>query len=186
MANDADNVRVGLTGRILVGPLGSVGPTDLTSAWDPAWIDLGFLSEDGVEMSYSTETNSIPVWQSLSPARKILTGVDLTLAFTGMEMKRDVVTLYFPSATISTPSAGVHSLAIPASPDPDERALGFEWEDGAIMNRLVVPRQEITERGSITISRSGAASLNMTSSAYATSAPEIATWLSNDPSWAAA
>jgi hypothetical protein len=184
MAFDAGNVRAGLTGKIYFGPLGVVAPTDLVSAWDAAWIDVGLLSEDGVEMTYSTETSDIPVWQSLSPARKILTGVDLTLAFTGMEMKREVVTLYFPSSTITTPSAGVHSLAIPASPEPDERALGFEWEDGAIINRLVVPRQEITERGSITVSRSGAASLNMTSSAYATSADEIATWLSNDPSWA--
>lgn len=184
MAFDEDNVRVGLTGKILFAAKGSTAPTDLVTPWDAAWIDVGYLSEDGVEMTYSTETTDIPVWQSLSPVRKILTGVDMTFGFTGMEMKKSVMTLYFPSATIGT-TGGVHTLAIPSAPDPDERALGFEWEDGAITNRLIVPRCEVTERGSITISKGGAASLNMTASAYATSAPEIATWLSNDPSWAA-
>lgn len=183
MAFNADGVRVALDGNIFFAPKGSTAPVDLVTAWDPAWIDMGYLSDDGVEMTYSTETQDIPVWQSLSPVRKILTGVDMTLAFTGMEMKKDVITLYFPSATITT-NTGVHTLAIPSAPEPDERALGFEWTDGAVINRLVVPRCEITERGSITLSKGGAASLNMTASAYATSAPDIATWLSNDPTWA--
>ncbi|MFI1580011.1 hypothetical protein [Embleya sp. NPDC020630] len=183
MAFEEENVRAAINGNIYIAPKGTVAPVDLVSAWGPGWVDLGYLSEDGVEMNYSTETTDIPVWQSLSPVRKILTGVDLTLAFTAMELKKAAVTLYFPSSSINT-TGGVSTLAIPSAPAPDERAIGFEWVDGAITNRLVVARSEVTERGSITFSKSGASSLNMTASAYATSAPEIATWLSNDPSWA--
>ncbi|MEU0940296.1 hypothetical protein [Embleya sp. NPDC005971] len=183
MANDGDNVRVGLDGKILIAPKGTTAPADLTTAWGVGWVDLGYLSDDGCEMQYSTSTDDIKAWQSLSPVRKILTGIDMTLQFTALELKKDVVTLYFPSASIST-TGGVSTLAIPSAPDPDERAIGLEWTDGAVTNRLVVARCEITDRGSITTSRGGAVGLQMTATAYATSAPEIATWLSNDPSWA--
>ncbi|MFK8844676.1 hypothetical protein [Streptomyces sp. Ac-502] len=186
MALNADNVRVGLTGTIYLAPKGTTAPTDLDTAWGPGWADLGYMSDDGVEMEYSTDTEDITAWQSLSPVRKVLTSVDMTLGFTAIELKTRTVTLYFPGSTMTDVSGTVHKLDIPAAPSPAEWAFGLEWADGAIKNRLVVPRGEVTDRDAITVARSEAVGLNMTVSAYATSAPELATWLSNDPSWSAA
>ena len=78
MALNADNVRVGLNGNVYVAPKGTTAPADLTSAWDPAWKDLGYLNDDGVEMEYGTDVEDIMAWQSLSPvrARPHLGGVD--------------------------------------------------------------------------------------------------------------
>lgn len=185
MALNADNVRVGLTGRIYMAPKGTTAPTDLTTAWAAGWTDLGYMSDDGVSLEYSTDVEDIGAWQSLSPVRRVLTGVDMTLGFTAIELKNETVRLYFPGATITT-AAGVSTLTIPAAPGPAEYAFGLEWEDGTITNRLVIPRGEVTDRGGITIGRSGAVGLEMTVSAYASSAPEIATWLSDDPAWTAA
>ncbi|MFM9703590.1 phage tail tube protein [Streptomyces galilaeus] len=186
MANDADNVRVGLNGSVYIAPKGTTAPVDLDTAWAAGWVDLGYLSDDGVEMSYSTETEDINAWQSLSPVRKVLTGVDMTLAFTAIELKTSTITLYFPSATMTDEGGTVHKLSIPAAPTPDERAIGLEWLDGDIKNRLVIARGEVTDREAINLSRSAAVGLGMTVSAYADTAPEIAVWLSNDPAWAAA
>lgn len=186
MANDADNVRVGLNGSVYIAPKGTTAPTDLTTAWPAGWVDLGYLSDDGVEMSYSTETEDINAWQSLSPVRKVLTGVDMTLGFTAIELKTATMTLYFPSATMTDVAGTVHKLSIPAAPEPDERAIGLEWVDGDITNRLIIARGEVTDRESITFARSGAVGLGMTVSAYADTAPEIAVWLSDDPAWSAA
>lgn len=186
MANDADNVRVGLNGSIYIAPKGTTAPTDLDAAWDPSWVDLGYLSDDGVSMEYSTDSEDINAWQSLSPVRKVLTSVDMTLGFTAIELKTATMTLYFPSASMTDVGGTVHKLSIPAAPTPDERAIGLEWLDGDIKNRLVIARGEVTERGAITIGRSAAVGLEMTVSAYADTAPEIAVWLSNDPAWAAA
>lgn len=185
MANDADNVRAALTGSIYMAPKGSTAPTDLDTAWDAAWSDLGFMSDDGVSMEYSTDVEDINAWQSLSPVRRILTSVDMTLGFTAIELKNRTVTAYFPGATITNVSGAIQRLDIPAAPGPQEFAFGLEWIDGDIKNRLVIPRGEITDRGAITLGRSSAVGLEMTVSAYASSAPEIATWLSNDPAWAA-
>lgn len=183
---DADNVRVGLSGSIYLAPKGTAAPADLTTAWAAAWSPLGYLSDDGVEMAYATDTNDIAAWQSLTPVRKVLSSVDMTLAFTAIELKAATITLYFPSSTITTAETGsVSTLSIPSAPSPDERAIGLEWVDGAITNRLIIPRGEVTDRDTITIARSDAVGLNMTISAYATSSPELATWLSNDPSWVA-
>lgn len=186
MANNADNVRVGLTGSIFMAPKGSTAPVDLDTPWDSAWLDLGFMSDDGVSLEYSTDTEDIGAWQSLSPVRRILTSVDMTLGFTAIELKSRTITAYFPGSTISLVSGAVQRLDIPAAPGPQEFAFGLEWIDGTVKNRLVIPRGEITDRGGITLARSEAVALEMTVSAYASSAPEIATWLSNDPAWAAA
>jgi hypothetical protein len=186
VANDADNVRVALNGSVYIAPKGTTAPADLTTAWPAGWVDLGYLSDDGVEMSYSTESEDINAWQSLSPVRKVLTGVDMTLGFTAIELTTSTMTLYFPSATMSDVSGTVHKLSIPAAPSPDERAIGLEWVDGDITNRLIIARGEVTDREAITLARSGAVGLGMTVSAYADTAPEIAVWLSNDPAWSAA
>jgi hypothetical protein len=183
VALNADNVRVGLTGRIYMAPKGTTAPTDLTTAWAAGWKDLGYMSDDGVSLEYSTDVEDINAWQSLSPVRRILTGVDMTLGFTAIELKADTITLYFPGSSLST-NTGVHTLTIPSAPGSAEFAFGLEWEDGTITNRLIIPRGEVTERGAVTIGRSEAVGLEMTVSAYASSAPEIATWLSDDPAWA--
>ncbi|WP_405925409.1 hypothetical protein [Streptomyces sp. NBC_00035] len=158
---------------------------DLDSAWDAAWTDLGFMSDDGVSMEYSTDVEDINAWQSLSPVRRVLTSVDMTLGFTAIELKARTITAYFPGSTISLVSGAIQRLDIPAAPGPQEFAFGLEWIDGDIKNRLVVARGEITARESLSLGRSSAVGLGMTVSAYASSAPEIATWLSNDPAWAA-
>ncbi|MFJ3794933.1 hypothetical protein ACIPSJ_01455 [Streptomyces sp. NPDC090088] len=187
MALDADNVRAALGGKILMAPKGSTAPADLVTPWDAAWVDLGYMSDDGVSMDYSTDVEDINAWQSLSPVRRILTSVDMTLGFTAIELKSKTITAYFPGSTISEVTPGtVYRLDIPAAPGPQEAAFGLEWVDGDIINRLVIPRGEITDRGTITLGRSSAVGLEMTVSAYASSAPEIATWLSNDPAWALA
>lgn len=182
MALNADNVRVGLDGRIYMAPKGTAAPADLTAAWGEGWKDLGYMSDDGVSLEYSTDVEDINAWQSLSPVRRVLTGVDMTLGFTAIELKADTITLYFPGSTITT-TAGVSTLTIPAAPGSAEFAFGLEWVDGTITNRLIIPRGEVTERGAVTVGRSAAVGLEMTVSAYASSTPEIATWLSNDPAW---
>jgi hypothetical protein len=186
VALNADNVRVGLNGNVYLAPKGTTAPTDLDTAWPAGWSDLGYLSEDGVSMEFSTDVQDINAWQSLSPVRRVLTSLDLTLQFTAIELKTATVKLYFPGSTMTDVAGSVHKLDIPAAPGPDERALGLEWIDGTIKNRLIIARGEVTERGSIAIGRSDAVGLEMTFSAYASSAPEIAVWLSNDPAWSAA
>jgi hypothetical protein len=186
VALNADNVRVGLNGNIYIAPKGTTAPADLDTAWPAGWADLGYLSDDGVSLEYSTDVQDINAWQSLSPVRRVLTSVDMTLGFTAIELKTATMKLYFPGATMTDVSGTVHKLDIPAAPGPDERAIGLEWIDGDIKNRLIIPRGEVTDRGAVTIGRSDAVGLEMTLAAYASSAPEIATWLSNDPAWAAA
>jgi len=189
MALNPSNVRVGSgeNGHVYLAPIGTTAPIDLTTAWAPAWVDLGYLSDDGVEMEYSTDTEDIMAWQSLNPIRKVLTSVDLTLAFTAIELKSRAVTAYFPDSTITEVTPGtVFRLDIPAAPGPAEYAFGFEWHDGDIDHRVVIPRGEVTDRESVTFERGEPVGLGMTASAYASSVPELAIWLSNDPSWAPA
>ena len=114
MSNDADNVRAALNGSIFMAPKGTTAPADLTTPWDAAWVDLGYMSDDGVSMEYSTDVESIGAWQSLSPVRRILTSVDMTLGFTAIELKARTITAYFPSSTITEAVSYTH-LTLPTN-----------------------------------------------------------------------
>ncbi|PAX86768.1 phage tail protein, partial [Streptomyces albidoflavus] len=79
-------MRGGRNGSGFIAPKGTAAPTDLTADWPTGWVDLGYLYDDGVSMEYSTDSEDITAWQSLSPVRKVLTSVDMTLGFTAIEL----------------------------------------------------------------------------------------------------
>ena len=47
---DATNVRVGITGGLYKAPVGSTAPTDATTALDAAFINLGYVSQEGYHL----------------------------------------------------------------------------------------------------------------------------------------
>ena len=64
MSNSA-NVNAGkpaATGAIFVAPLGTTLPTDATTAKNGAFVELGYVSEDGVTNSNSTNSADIKAW----------------------------------------------------------------------------------------------------------------------------
>jgi hypothetical protein len=48
---DASQTRVANRGHVYVAPKGSTVPPDTTTAWDPAWMDVGFTDEKGVVLA---------------------------------------------------------------------------------------------------------------------------------------
>lgn len=63
--NNVSNVSVGkpkVGGSIKVAPLGTTLPTDARSSLDPAFENLGFVSDAGLTNSNTAETESIKAW----------------------------------------------------------------------------------------------------------------------------
>ena len=156
MPVDATQVRVASDGKVLVAPVGTALPTDTTTAWNVAFLDLGFASEDGISITPSLDTEDIMGWQSAYPLRRVVTGSGLEIAFTCMQANPDTLALFFNGTVASG------SLPVPVSPSVQERARGIEWSDGATKWRLVVPRAVLSDKGEMTLARGEATAIELT------------------------
>lgn len=99
MALDAKNVRVAVTGAALVAPLGTTAPTDSTTAVAATFKDVGYISEDGVTQSISTDVSDIKAWQNGDVVRKVQTSHDYTLQFSMIETTDTTLKLYYADST---------------------------------------------------------------------------------------
>lgn len=123
MAVNASNVRVGLTGAVSKGPLGTAAPTDATTAIDAAYSDTGAISEDGVTLSLPDNGDSTPIkiWQGGAQVRTLRTTSDdlPSMSFTMLETNKTTVETYFGVDVAQTVTEGsfsyTPSLAVPAS-----------------------------------------------------------------------
>lgn len=184
MALDRDEVRAGLDGGVWVAPIGTALPDNPTEALDPAFVNLGYLNEDGVSLNPSQDREDFVAWQSIVPVRRVLTGAQFQLSFTLIQTSRDTLMLAFPGSEITT-DTGVHKLSIPANPGSDERIFIFDWKDGDINNRIIVERGEVTDIGEIQIHRGDPVAYELTADSYPNDDNEIAVWYSDDPALAA-
>lgn len=63
--NDKDNITIGrpkVGGAIYYAPAGSTLPTDASTSLSEAYVNLGYVTEDGVTVSTAEETDMIKAW----------------------------------------------------------------------------------------------------------------------------
>lgn len=63
--NDKDNITIGrpkVGGAIYFAPLGSALPTDANTSLPEAYVNLGYVTEDGVTMTTTEETDMVKAW----------------------------------------------------------------------------------------------------------------------------
>lgn len=187
MAVDSDELVVAADASVHVAPVGTTGPSDIATALDAAFVDLGYTSEDGIEMTPSVDINEIRAHQALYPVRRNVTGRSLDLGFTVLQWNQEAIKLAFGGGSFATtvgPPA-YHTYTPPAPEDIDYRALALEWQDGTKTYRLHVPKALVTDTSAITLARSDAAGLPLTFSVIATDGADPFSLLTDDPAFAA-
>lgn len=162
MAKDTDQIVVGANGTVRVAPTDTADPADVTAAWPAGWVDLGYMSEDGVTFTDAKTLEAIPVWQLLYPARRVVTERDATAAFVMRQWGPDNVELAFGGGEITVDVAGAFRYTPPPPETIDERRLGIEWLDGDKTFRLIMPKGIVTENVETNIVRTAAADLPIT------------------------
>ena len=180
----SSQVRVAGTGELFLAPVGTAFPTDADSAPAAAWKGYGYTTEDGVVLSKSVEREGIPAWQSTTPVRYLITGQEFTIQATFLQTNADIVRLWL-GATSFEGAASDYTGEVPVDPVTEQFALLLDWKDGDIASRLGVPKVEITETGDVSIARQATA-FPVTFGALAPDAGALATWMTNDPAFAAA
>lgn len=186
MALVADNVLAGVTGAVYVAPTGSTLPTTAAASLDAAFIDLGYVSEDGVTESYSDETQEFKAWQSGVTVRRVITGSTASFAFTLVETKEEVLELYHKGSAIESDGGTGYKMNVTA-PTADKRAFVIDVVDGTKEIRIVLPEAEVSERGEIVYQGGQPVGYSVTVTAYPTTqggtANVVAIKLSGDTAW---
>lgn len=150
--NDAQNVSFGkpkATGAVFVAPAGTTVPTNATSALDAAFKGLGYVSEDGLVNSVSTDTESVNAWGG----DQVLVGQTSfgeTFTVNLIETNAEALKVYYGEDNVTVDGSNITVKQNTAQ--LAECVVVFELVlTGGRIKRIVVPRAQIADRsGDIT------------------------------------
>ena len=178
MAGDTDNPRIWAGADVLVAPLGSTVPTDIATPWDAAFESLGLLSEDGMEQMQESEATDYFAHGG-NFIRNSRTKFKKSIKVICLEDNATVFGLVNPGSTVETD--GAITTRTVKTPVADARMFGIELVDGDVTKRLVIPRGEVTEVGSVNISDADMTAYELTIAIYSDADNEWFTEITDDP-----
>lgn len=153
MTATASQVRVAVTGAVSKGPTSATAPTG-TSGTLTGFEDLGFISEDGVEITMPDAGDSTPIkaWQDGTTVRTIRTPTEdnPTWHFTMLETSIATIETYFGVTVTSTVTEG--SFEFVASATKPFASYVVDVIDGSELIRDYIPKGVVTSVGAQTLS----------------------------------
>jgi hypothetical protein len=160
MALTAENVVVGITGKVYVGATSATAPTASTSTLT-GFTELGYVSADGVEFTTDKSTNQIRAWQNSDLVREVVTEGTVTYKFMLLETNEDVIEAYF-GATMVNGKVQLNPVATGG-----RKSFVIDVVDGAKAIRHYVPAGEILSVEAQTFVNGEAVVYGVTVTAYA-------------------
>lgn len=161
---NASNVSVGkpmVIGGVYGAPAGTKAPTDAKTELDAAFVNLGYVSEDGVTNSVETDTEEIKAWGG-DTVLTVQTSRTETFTFTFIEsLNENVLKQVYGEKNVADGAVKHNSL-------PRGRNV-YVFEillTGDKIKRIVVPNSEITEVGDIVYADGEAIGYEVTLSAF--------------------
>lgn len=182
MAGDAANVHIYEDAPdIYAGPVGTTGPTDLTTALNAAFDPVGLLDGDeGLTEGRATgDTTEIRAWGGA--LIKVTKGTH-TRTFRAVLLEDNAITfgLVNPGSTSST-TTGVTTRVVKV-PVANEKAFVIELSEGGdVTKRVHIPRGEITEIGDIVSGPDDPTAYDVTITVYSDSGGILYTEIVPDP-----
>lgn len=164
MPNSA-NVTAGkpkIGGAVYRAPLGTALPTDAVTALNEAFVDMGYVSEDGVTNSNTIESDDIKAWGG-DTVLALQTDKTDTFAMTLIEsMNINVLKAVFGDSNVTGTLAD--GIVVKANADEQEDAA---WvidmiARGNVKHRVVIPSGKISEVGDTVYSDTEAVGFEVT------------------------
>jgi hypothetical protein len=167
MAGTPTNVRVG-PGWLYIAPLGTVEPTDLTTAWDADWVPVGYTQE-GSTVGFDQTFEDIDVEEEYDSIDTLQTKRIITVSFNAAEMTATNLQRAFNGGTIET-AGGEVTFEPPDAGDVTRVALGWESDDS--LERWIFRR--CVQTGSPEINRQKAPNYSTINLTYRVTVPDDA------------
>ena len=155
MAKNIMNIRTfgDLASAVFVAPKGTTLPTDITTALNASFVELGWMAEDGIEETQTADQAEFTAWQGSTVVKRKRTKVGKTYTFQCLETNATTTGLAFrgqtPTITGAAGALGAELAAIlPIQGINDDRAWVISVVDGAVTERHVIPAGDYTLTGS--------------------------------------
>lgn len=171
MAVDAKQIFIGLpdqstTGAILTAAVGTTLPTSAVDTLNVAFKDSGYVTEDGVNVSPTWNTNKLHDWSGAN-VRTMLDSFEGQVSFSLMELldEQSAKQVFGASNVTKTAANSVHGeqLAITmGSTLPDELSWVFKMKDGNAKALIVIPRGQVSAVDTLAFNRNNSANLPVT------------------------
>lgn len=151
MANNANHVTFGspkVGGVVFWAPSGSTLPTDATTALDAAFLNVGYISDDGIENAPKLDTSEIKEMGGTTVLTKV-TGYSETYKFTMLEvLGANANKLTYGAGAVTANTDGTVKSVIHAIPQ-DAGVLVIELAlTGGYAARFVLPNETVSDIGS--------------------------------------
>lgn len=153
MQNNSSNVSTGkpkVGGAIFLAPKGTAVPTNATTALAGAFVNLGYVSEDGLTNNVATDTNDVKAWGGNTVLTE-QTSYKETFSFGLIETKEASLAAYYGAENVEVDGSGnitVHHNA--KTLEEGVAVVETVLADGRI-KRTVIPHAKMADRsGDIT------------------------------------
>ena len=164
MSLSASNVRVAVTGAVYIDPAGTATAPTSAAASLTGFDDLGYVSEDGVTLSFPDAGDSTPIraWQNGATVRTVRsTSDDLpTLELTLLETKLEVIETVFGVTVTQAVADG--SFVIDSTATRSSVGLVLDVIDDAEIIRVYAPSAVVTSIGEINLTSTDAIGYSVT------------------------
>lgn len=166
----ATNVTTGkprVAGGIYRAPIGTTLPTTADEALDAAFVNLGYIAEDGVTNANSPESENYRAWGG-AVVLSYQTGKDDTFAFGLIEsLNPEVHKAVYGDSNVSGALATGLTIRANADDTGDSIYVIDMIQRGGVLHRIVIPNGKITEVGDIVYADNSAVSYPVTITAQA-------------------
>ena len=149
-------------------PVGSVAPADATADPAAAFLDAGWITEDGLSAKVSESSKDINAFGTFSPVRTIVTESKQTFDIAFLESNPVSLAIYhrMDLAALTVEGAtGALSFGTGASASETYAAI-FDMVDGDNALRAYCPNVQVTDRGDLNIKAGEAVTYPVTLTAY--------------------
>ena len=189
MTQDADNVRLFEGCAVYFAPVGTTGPTDLTTAPAAAWLDGGLVvSDDGGQQEVDIEAKTFTArgTAGVFPVRKSKQVNSRKIVVVFAEDNKNLDALLSPATTRVT-TTGVTTITHKMKSGTNDWALLLErWDGSLVHSRYIVAKADATETALPRLYGSEPTRRAVEFEIYIQADGTYATEITNDPALAAA
>lgn len=158
---DPDLIDFAKEGAVFAAPVGTTEPLGV-AAYGAPFVDLGYLSTDGIEEGMDEEKGDVEVWQAGGKIKEWIKSRTFTFGFTMMARSLSTLSVFygipedqFTLVAGEGDSPSYYEWTDGGAPALDERFFGIDYITGAGTghDRILIPRGTFSERGAITLNR---------------------------------
>ncbi|MFE9850346.1 phage tail protein [Streptomyces sp. NPDC005576] len=171
---DSSNIIVGTAGKAYAAPVGSTFPLGPEVAWGADFVDMGFITPDGLEEALAEERTQLDAWGEDAPVVDLAKKRTQTFKLTFRETTAQLLALYYQvqmakmtSTAAATGKKQFISFGSGSTQDTVEIGLGLDVIYGGKRHRIMIARSGVSDRGALKHSAEDSSNYELTFTALA-------------------